>query len=156
MPFSISFLDTDYLYPYDNPDTPAASGLLTIGDHREGFYSSLYEWSKQSYEDQWRQALKTLIDGRSKKTALIVEYVSPAAATQLEWWAMYREDENVYLQNQLLFYSQLTEPFDLERPFQFLRDRQAINEDGRAISEWCVSLSDVKEFASTFGVFSSS
>src|ERR1700676_4957520 len=122
MSFSIAFLDEPLVYPYDDVKTPAASGLLTIGNSKEGFYSSLYQWSKQDYEGQWRQAINVLLN-ESSKAALIVEYIGPDAS-HLEWWPMYKVGDKVYLQNQLLFYNQLPVPFSLENPFVYLRDRE--------------------------------
>jgi hypothetical protein len=46
MPFSIQFLDEPVLYPFDDAKTPGAPGLLVMGESKEGFCSSLYEWSK--------------------------------------------------------------------------------------------------------------
>jgi hypothetical protein len=62
---------------------------------------------------------------------------------------MYLVGNTVYFQNHLLFYDQLAKPFSIESPFSFLRGRETTNEDGRRISEWEVSLSEVQAFAST-------
>jgi CdiI N-terminal domain len=145
MPFSIKFLNKPFIYPFDDPKTPAASGELTIGDSTEAFHSSLYHWSTRQYENQWSDAIRVLLGG-APKAALIVEYLSSDVASHLEWWAMYREGEVVYLQNQLLFYRQLTKPFSLDAPFASLRERQTINQEGQSISEWSVSLSEVEQF----------
>lgn len=150
MSFSIRFSDEPLLYPFDDDKTPAAPGVLMMGDSKEGFYSSLYQWSKQQYESQWQQAIRALL-GESSKAALIVEYLSPDVASHLEWWVMYREGEIVYLQNQLLFYGQLERPFSLDAPFASLRDRETVNQESRPISEWSVSLSEIKEFARITG-----
>jgi hypothetical protein len=150
MSFSIKFLNEPLLYPFDDVNTPAASGVLIIGDSKEGFVSSLYQWSKQQYETQWKQAVRVLLDGNSK-AALMVEYLRPDAASYLEWWAMYREGETVYLQNQLLFYDQLEKPFSIENPFESLRDRKTISQEGRQISEWSVSILDIEQFACMIG-----
>ena len=145
MSFSIQFLDQPLLYPFDDPETPGAAGLLVMGESKEGFCSSLYHWSKRQYESQWQRAFDVLLN-ESPKAALIIEYIRPDAASQLEWWDMYREGETVYLQNQVLFYAQLREPFSLDAPFASLRDRETISADGQPISEWSVALSEIKEF----------
>jgi CdiI N-terminal domain len=150
MPFSIKFLEKPLIYPFDDAKTPAASGELTMGQSTEGFYSSLYQWSTQNYEKQWSDAIRVLLGG-ALKAALIVEYLSPDVASQLEWWAMYREGEVVYFQHQLVFYRQLTNPFSLDAPFASLRDRQTINQEGQQISEWSVSLSEIEQFARAVG-----
>jgi hypothetical protein len=150
MPFSIQFLDEPLRYPFDDANTPGAPGLLVMGESKEGFCSTLYQWSKQQYESQWERAIDVLLN-ESLKAALIVEYIGPDAGSHLEWWAMYREGETVYLQDQLLFYSQLSEPFSLDAPFESLRDRETINAEGQKISEWSVSLQEIKRFAGMIG-----
>jgi hypothetical protein len=110
--------------------------------------SSLYQWSKKDYESQWRDAIKTLLNGQ-KRAALITEYVGPEAATHLEWWPMYVVGNEVFIQNQLLFYDQLREPFSAQRAFSFLSDRCMTNEEGKRISEWAVTISEVEKFART-------
>jgi hypothetical protein len=76
MPFSISFCDTPLVYEYDDPSTAGAEGLLILGDWKESFLASLYEWTKQDYEHQWRTAITAVIQG-ADKAALITEYVGP-------------------------------------------------------------------------------
>jgi hypothetical protein len=88
MPFSIGFLNEPPSYPYDDPATPEARGVLILGEAKEYFGSSLYQWSKKEYETQWRHAIRALLDGNDR-AALITEYVGPQAATHLEWWPMY-------------------------------------------------------------------
>jgi hypothetical protein len=88
MPFSIEFLNEPPSYPYDDPATPEARGVLILGEAKEYFGSSLYQWSKKEYETQWRHAIRALLDGNDR-AALITEYVGPQAATHLEWWPMY-------------------------------------------------------------------
>jgi CdiI N-terminal domain len=88
MAFSIGFLDEPPSYRYDDPATPQARGILILGEAKEYFGSSLYEWSKRDYKAQWRHAIKTLLDGKDR-AALITEYLGPKAATHLEWWPMY-------------------------------------------------------------------
>jgi hypothetical protein len=148
MPFSITFLDEPLVYPYDDIKTPAAPGLLTMGNSNEGFCSSLYQWSKRDYETQWRLAINVVLK-KSSKAALIVEYTGTEASSHLEWWPMYKVGDTVYLQNHLLFYNQLPEPFSIERPFVYLRDRETTNQDGRPISEWIVRLSEIEQFAAS-------
>ena len=127
-----------------------AFGELVLGEFKENFVASLYQWNKVDYETQWRDAIKALIEG--SKSALIVEYVSPEFSSKLEWWPMYRMENVVYIQNHLLFYDQLTRPFTLENMFSFVKDRVTVNEDGNRISEWSVKLSDVEDFARTLSV----
>ena len=124
-----------------------AMGEIVLGDFRENFAASLYQWSKADYEAQWRNAIRTLLEG--SKSALMVHYVSPEFADNFEWWPMYRVGDVVYLQNHLPWYDQLPGPFSPENMLSFVKDRITINEDGNRISEWSVKLSDIEAFART-------
>jgi hypothetical protein len=148
MSFSIAFLGEPPCYPYDDPSTPAATGLLVIGDAKERFLASLYQWSKVDYERQWRQAINVLLR-ETKKSALITEYLSPDVASHFVWWPMYVVGNTVFVQNHLLFYEQLREPFAVANAPSFVRERQTLNDEGQKISEWSVSLSEVEAFANT-------
>jgi len=146
MPFSITFENAPLIYPYDDPGTAAATGLLVLGEHKEEFVSSLFQWSQRDYEKQWSAAIKVLLRGK-RKSALITEYVSPDFATHLVWWPMYVVEEIVYFHHQLLFYDQLLEPFSVENALSFLRDREIVNPEGQRISEWAVEFREIEEFA---------
>lgn len=146
MAFSIGFLDEPPSYPYDDPATPQARGILILGEAKEYFGSSLHQWSKRDYEAQWRHAIKTLLDGKDR-AALITEYLGPEVATHLEWWPMYVAGNAVFIQDQLLLYDQLAEPFSAEDAFSFLRERRTTNNEGKKISEWVIGMPELEEFA---------
>jgi hypothetical protein len=148
MSFSIAFQQQPLSYPYDDPTTPAASGVLVLGDYKEHFLASLYQWGQHDYQRQWRLAVKALLSGRDK-AALITEYVSPEFATHLVWWPMYFAGDTVFVQNQLLFYDQLTEPFSEQNALMFVRNRKTTTPQGNKVSEWAVTLSEVEAFAAT-------
>ncbi len=145
MSFEIAFYAGPVIYPYDNESVPAADGYLQLGDSEEGFQSSLFQWSKLDYENQWRYAVQAILDG-ADRAALIVEYVSPEFASNLEWWPMYRVGDIVYFHNQILFYDRLKTTFSMESAFSFVDDRITHTEDGIPISEWCVSVADLEAF----------
>jgi CdiI N-terminal domain len=146
MPFSIRFLDEP---PFEEEGmAPHAHGLLTIGNFWEDIYSSLFLWSREQYESQWRSAVQDILDGTAK-VALIVSYLTPDVSSNLEWWPIYRVGETVYFQNQLLMFDQLETPFTPENPYASLQNRKSISGTGDPISEWSVNLSDLEEFLSS-------
>ena len=102
MSFSIAFQEKPLFYPYGDRRTPAASGVLVLGDASEQFIASLYQWSKEDYQRQWRPAVEVLLHGKDK-AALITEYLGPEGSTHLVWWPMYLVGEEVFLQNHLYF-----------------------------------------------------
>jgi hypothetical protein len=148
MAFSITFEGEPLSYPYENSATPAASGVLILGGLKESFLSSLHQWSQEDYLRQWKNAIELLIRDKDK-SALITTYGSPEVATHLEWWPMYVMGNKVFIQDHLLFYDQLPGPFSIENVLSYLRKRAVTNPEGKIISEWEVSLSDVEAFAGT-------
>jgi hypothetical protein len=150
MAFSIEFLDEDLIFPFEDASTPAAVGRLRIGDWSEEFFSSLHQWTTKHYESQWKGAISTLLGEKCDRAALITEYLGPDVSGHLQWWPMYKHDDIVYIQNQLLFYDQLSTPFRIDKPYASLRDRRVVDEDGQEISEWSVAISEVRKFAETF------
>jgi hypothetical protein len=149
MSFSIGFLDEPPNHPFDDPTTPELKGVLILGETKEYFGSSLYQWGKADYESQWRHAIKTLLNGEGR-AALITEYVSPEASTHLEWWPMYLVGNTAFIQNQLLFYDRLVKPFSMQSAFSYVGERRTTNQEGKKISEWTVSMTELEEFARTF------
>lgn len=149
MAFSISFLDEPIVREYNHEThewESGAMGLLVLGDWKESFLSTLFEWNKQDYEAQWLHAIRKLLNGKTK-VPLIVEYIDPSRASKLIWWPMYRVEDTVYIQNHILWYEQLAEPFSIGNAGLSLRDRQTHSEDGQLISEWSVSLAEIEKFA---------
>ena len=123
----------------------AVYGKITAGDLAEIFIASLVIWDAEKYESQWRTAVERVVAGESK-SALVVSYADPSIAEFLIWWLLYREGDSVYLQNQMLFFDRLKEPWypgDLQR---YVPDRRTVNESGIALSEWVVALQDFREW----------
>jgi hypothetical protein len=149
MSFSIRFLDEP---PFiEEGMAPHAHGILSIGAFEEGFYASLFHWSREQYEKQWSGAIRDILNG-ANKSALIVSFLTPDVASNLEWWPMYRADNVVYFQNHLLFFDQLERPFSAECPVASLRDRNTIAETGDPISEWSLKLIDLETFLRSIAV----
>jgi hypothetical protein len=143
MSFSVRFLDEP---PFvEEGVAPAAHGIISIGTFEEGFYSSLFHWSREQYENQWSTAIRDILNGATK-SALIVSFLTPDAASNLEWWPMYREGDTVYFQNHLLFFDQLETTFSPESPSASLKNRETNNEDGNLISEWSLKLTTLEAF----------
>ena len=146
MSFSIFFTGEPDQHLGDDPNVPYALGRIVAGALDEGFASTLYEWNKRDYEAQWMHSLRRLIAG-DKKVALITHYVNPAESSNLEWWALYRgEDDVVHVQNQLRFYDQLGSNFSVADANGFLAERTTADEEGNRVSEWEVSFADIKLF----------
>jgi hypothetical protein len=146
MTFSIGFIDAPPEYPYEDASAKATRGLIVLGDSTEDFLSNLREWTESQYREQWARSIRSLVEGK-RKAVLITTFSSPTVASHLEWWALYRLGERVFAQNQLVFFDNLKSEFDAHRAVEFLRDRQTENEEGLPISEWSVSMDDLRAFA---------
>jgi len=124
-------------------------GKIVIDSFCETFTVSLSSWSREQYDQHWNTALERLIGG-ADRSALITSYIKPRTRITpddfLVWWPLYRDGDTVYVQNHLLFFRQLSTPFLPARPWESLRDRQVTNEEGQKISEWVMTVQDIRNF----------
>ena len=150
MAFKICFTGEPDEYLGEDPNTPYAIGRIVAGALDENFASTLYEWSKCNYEAQWLHSLERLIAGE-QKVVLITSYVNPGESPNLVWWALYRgKADLMHVQNHLRFYDQLGSQFSVDTASTFLDERITLDEDGNRISEWNVSLAEIKLFVDHF------
>jgi len=70
----------------------------------------------------------------------------------LFWWPLYRINDQVFVQNHILFFDQLDVPFDPTNPYESVRPRTTI-EDGQEVSEWRVTIEDLQSFVHKNGSF---
>jgi len=137
--FSIGFTG------FDEQDPFVALGELKLGEDCEHFGSILGFWRVDDYEESWLAALRRLVSGASV-SCLATSVIDPSNANFLEVWPLYQEEGSVYVQNSLIFPDQLSREFNPAAPWESIDPRSVIDEDGEAISEWRVSLDDVREF----------
>jgi hypothetical protein len=136
--FSIRFEDVPLEYPYEDPATAAAMGVIVLGSYCEEFLASLAEWTVEEYRNHWRSSILQILRG-ADRAVLITTFGSPTIASHLEWWALYRVDKNVFSQNQLVFYADIAGVFDVSQAVKFLKERRTKTDEGAPISEWNVS-----------------
>ncbi len=142
MPFGIEFLPAGT--PASGPGL--AVGRITVGtDFSEKFEADLSYWDRSRYEEDWRTNVRRLVEG-AERAVLLTSITAPTTANFFFWWPLYRVGEAVHVQNQLLFLDELTAPFDPARSWDFVADRETVNEDGLRISEWQCSLSDLRSW----------
>lgn len=137
--FSIAFTG------FDEEDPLVAIGELKLGEHSEYFEAVLEFWGLEDYERSWAEGLRRLLDGASV-SCLATSMIDPPTPNFVEVWPLYRDGDDVYVQDQLIFMDQLTHEFDPAAPWDSVRPRAVVNEDGRKIQEWRVGLDDVREF----------
>ncbi|MFL5617701.1 MAG: hypothetical protein ACJ79A_04825 [Gemmatimonadaceae bacterium] len=117
-------------------------GCVTLGEYRESFVASLSIWSKQDYEQQWRDAAERLVAG-APSTAFLT------SAFQF-WWSMWRSGATVRVHEELLTPERLAmlgpSPDLTRAPYELLGEYVGVNEEGAAISEWRIDLADIEAF----------
>ena len=118
-------------------------GEITLGAYREKFLAPTTLWSRDRYEQQWREAADRLLRG-AERTAFVT------AAWQF-WWTMATQGEAVLVQEEILTGDRV-EPLgpvldpDVV-PYELLEPVRLRSEDGDEISTWRVTLADVEAFA---------
>jgi hypothetical protein len=127
----------------------AASGRVIIGDFTETFRVPLGFWDESDYRRSWRRAFEVLNANPRATSCLMTSMTDPANSNFLTCWPMYREGEDVYIQNALIFLDEIEGDFEVAAPWNSVRPREEIDEDGNRISEWATSMNSLREF---FGV----
>ena len=118
-------------------------GRVRLDDFTERFVAPLGKWHQSDYEEQWIEGAQRLIDGEHK-SAFVVE------AGRL-WWTAWRESSKIYIQQQLLIdrhYSPAWTATAANLPYDLIGARESQSEDGEELSEWLITLDDLREFLS--------
>jgi CdiI N-terminal domain len=82
-------------------------------------------------------------------SCLMTSMTDPRNSNFLTCWPMYREGEDVYIQNTLIFLDEIEGDFNPAAPWDSVGPREVIDEDGNRVSEWITSMRSLREF---FGV----
>lgn len=99
------------------------------------------------YSKQWQEAVQKILAGNdNERSALVVSMYDPASINFLNRWPMYRDGQQVHIQNGLLFVDQLNEDFKLEKLFSYTGQRELLSEEGAKISEWSVPLQELQQY----------
>jgi CdiI N-terminal domain len=125
-----------------DPRAEVGRGSIRIGEFEEVFEMVFEYWSLPRYMAQWREGVKRIIDGHSM-SCLLTSVTNPVTANFIFWWPIYRVQETVVFQNQMLFLDLLNEPFDVNNPYQFVDPRETVSEDGLPISEWQTTVNEL-------------
>ncbi|MGH3294143.1 MAG: hypothetical protein ACRDP7_20280 [Trebonia sp.] len=123
-----------------------AFGSITIGDFMETFRVPLGFWEESDYRRSWRQAFEVLSANLHSTSCLMTSMTDPRNSNFLTCWPMYREGEDVYIQNAIIFLDEIEGAFDPAAPWGYVAPRHGIDEDGNKISEWTTSMDSLREF----------
>jgi hypothetical protein len=137
--FLIAFTDAAE-YAHRTRDDLAAAQVV-FGDEKEDFLASLAVWSREDYEDQWRQGASRIVEG-SDISCLVGSVDGEAGQLSASGWVLYREDDVVVVQEHLLSPDGLS----TERLCDLIEPRITHTESGAQISEWTVRLGEIDAF----------
>jgi hypothetical protein len=144
-----------------DPREKGKVGLLVLGDHKERFVVHLDTWTKGNYVDQWKRALKRVLNG--EESALITDMHTPATSNHLVWWPMWKLGSEIVFHNQLLFFkkykifqdeipqrqkrhTKVLSTANVEPLYKLIGQREYLSEDGMPLSEWRVPVNEIREF----------
>jgi CdiI N-terminal domain len=121
------------------------NGSIQIGDFQEKFEIDISFWSAIDYVNHWNRSILMIINGY-EKSCLITSLSTPESSNYIFWWPMYRISDKVFIQNGILLLDQISEPFDIMNPYNYVPEREIISEDGQPISEWETDVDALKEY----------
>lgn len=144
MSFSINFIENNLDIGVD--EKYETVGEITIGEFYEYFISSTTFWSKEDYEKQWCEVVKTLSSSKVSSSAFIVSMFDPSETEYIICWPAYRENDDVYIQNRLLFLKDINGDFDVNKIGSHIGDRETVSDDGTSPSEWHTTFRELEDW----------
>jgi CdiI N-terminal domain len=117
-----------------------------IGDFTETFVVPLGFWGEADYRASWRRAFEVLEGDPCAVSCLMASMTDPVTSNFLICWPMYREGEDVYVQNAIVLLDEIEGPFDPGAPWGSLGPRRGMDDDGNRISEWATSMGSLREY----------
>ena len=126
---------------------PSYTGEITIDSFKEEFDMPVGYWSKNDYEQQWRDGVRRI--HLHDQSCLITKVQDPQIApAKVNWWLLYKKGEKVYIHNQLLFGKKFRKkieqrPFTTQTCYDYIPPYEPYSDDGTNVSEWTVNLKDI-------------
>ncbi|CAN1213492.1 hypothetical protein TUMEXPCC7403_25020 [Tumidithrix helvetica PCC 7403] len=141
--FSIDFLPERY----KENEYIGQFGVITLGDFSEKFISSLCDWDEESYTKHWIKSSERILYD-SDRTLFITSMIDNPFNYQLDCWIAYKIGEMVYIQNELIIPETyfISNGFNSENLYSYIRDREIYLDDSNQISEWVVPLKWIEDY----------
>jgi len=122
-------------------------GKIVIGDFTETIHIPINFWTIDEYKKQWAEGLARIETHDS--SCLIASIQDPKIDPYLNWWALYKVGDTVYIHNNMFVDFTYEEHFGntvitRENCYDFISPRETVTDDGEKISEWSIPLSDIK------------
>lgn len=123
---------------------------ITIGDFGESLIVRIDYWKREDYIKHWISAIDKIISSKADtRTALITKMLNPTTLDDiysLEMWCLYKVEGCVYVQNRFLSKNELTKTFNPKNLEKYVPQRETHTEEGDEISEWTLTVGELKEF----------
>ena len=124
---------------------PAIRGRITLGEFSEEFIAPLVFWSPDDYRRQWAEAAERIVGGYDRTCFVQAMRESPRHGPML-LWAAYKSGDLVHVQQKLLLEQTLNAEFDPANLYEQVNERETVDEECRAISEWVISVTEIALF----------
>ena len=141
MSFSIS-LGEDVLIEFNGP---VLQGEIKIGGYVENFFVPTEYWSRKEYLNSWKNSLRQGLREGSH-AVLLTSMRDPQVSDFIFYWVVFIEGDQAYIQNRILFFEEISQPFDPEKINSYVSRRAEFNEDGIEISQWMVGVASIVDF----------
>jgi hypothetical protein len=93
--------------------------------------------------------MSVLAAAESATSCLLSSITDPATSNFVLCWPLYRDGDDVYVQNSLILLEELPGRFDVARPWLHVQSRATVDEDGYRISEWRTDMTAIREFVAS-------
>ena len=104
------------------------------------------ETSRSVCSASWRRAFEVLEGDPRAVACLMTSMTDPVTSNFLICWPLYREGEDVYVQNAIVLLDEIEGRFDPGAPWGSVEPRLGVDDDGNRISEWATSMGSLREF----------
>jgi hypothetical protein len=116
---------------------------ISINDFSERLLVPLTVWDVERYERQWKNAIDCILVGKSKNF-LVTGLRDPWNSDFISLFALYREGDEVYIQNQIILCKGNEEKILKMDLIDLVEERETLTEDGEEISEWKLSIDELR------------
>ncbi len=118
--------------------TPAIKGEIIINDFREWFYIPVKDWQLADYVKQWEEGLARI---STENTSCLITGLLQSKRKYLQWWILYKIDNEIKIQNEVFSKSFFKETFkDVHithsNCYDFIPKYSQFTESGYKVSEW--------------------
>ncbi len=149
--FNIEILGKPSRVECQKPGYKMLQGNIVIGNFSEHLDVPIGYWSADDYFRQWLEAIKNIVEDKENQNATLITQMFDPLKKEfgyiIEHWPMHRVGSNVYLQNKYETAESLAMPFELNNLYKSLDYKKEKTAIESGVSEWCIDISDLQEFA---------